>query len=140
MSREYDVSWFAQGDGSGSVRFRADGASPSVLEVVIQRGDGHAVLFVDDLAPLGGGPIEIRDSGVWFELIELEPRRQLQIGLEAFGVTVDELPQRLADLRGIPAALGLDLEVYVDADGTHAIGEVLVDEARIAIDGHASWR
>jgi hypothetical protein len=140
MARRYEVSWLVDGPGGGRLGFWCDPESPSVLEVVLQAQKGStAVLHVDDLPVISNSRVEIRDPGVWFELIELEPHRQLQLGLEAHGVMVDRLPTDLVNLRGIPAALGLDLEIYKTDGLTVAVGEVLIDDERFKIDGHAIW-
>lgn len=111
-----------------------------MLKVVLQATKGSsAVLQVDDLPVVTSQRIEVRDTGVWFELIELEKRRQLQLGLEAHGVMVDRVPTDVGDLRGAPAALGLDIEIYRTDGLTVAVGEVLIDNDRFEIDAHAFW-
>jgi hypothetical protein len=136
----YDLSWLVEGPGAGRLSFWSQPEGSSVLEVVLLAPGGSvAVLYVDDLPGVSAQRIELRDAGVWFELIELDPGRQLQLGLEAHGVMVDRLPTNWLDLRGVPAALGLDLEIYRSDGLIVAVGEVLIDDGRFDIDGHATW-
>jgi hypothetical protein len=60
----------------------------------------------DELAPPRGSVLELRAEGLWCAL-ELEtPLEHWTVGLEAFGVAVDD-PR---DVRGVRTALGTDLE------------------------------
>jgi len=141
IARRYEVSWLVEGPGGGRLKLSCGSEGPTLLEVVLQAPRGSsAVLHVDDLPKVRGRHIELRDAGVWVEVVELEPGRQLQIGLEAHGVMVDRVPTDLADLRGVPVALGLDLDIYRTVDLTVAVGKVLIDDDRIDIDTHALWR
>ena len=90
--------------------------------------------------------LEIRADALWSELVCETPMVHWGIGLEAFGVRLDDPADALAGERGERVAVGLDLEWETIApafdDGPsryHHVGRVhgdlLVGADRIAIDG-----
>ena len=118
-------------------------------------GDGRPYLLVRDLeAPLPRQPgsRDVRSEGLWANINCEVPFEHWSLGLEAFGVALDDPDQALAGERGDRVALGLDLEWEAGAElvgderryaqpGT-VHGEVLVGGGgveTIAFDGHG-WR
>ena len=94
--------------------------------------------------PSGGG-LEVRASGLWTELVCETPLDHWSVGLEAFGVALDDPLEAWARERGDPWALGLDVEWegaapcrpwtggYWQACAVH--GDVLVGAERFSLDG-----
>lgn len=112
-------------------------------------GDGRPLLVVRDheVALPRGPSLEIRTSGLWSALHCETPHEHWTIGLEAFGVALDDPAEAYRSERGDRVALGLDLEWeagspvydypgvtrYEQACRVH--GEILVGDERIAFDG-----
>jgi hypothetical protein len=123
-----------------SVRFalRAGGAT---FRAALARAGEPLVLVVDDDLPPPRGPVlELRAEGLWCAL-ELEtPLEHWTVGLEAFGVAVDEP----SEVRGVRTPLGTDLEWETTGpvetwDGGYGMpcrvtGEVLVGRERLTLD------
>jgi hypothetical protein len=113
----WEESWyldFAAADGSlgGYVRLGlhpADGAAWFWAGVV---GAGPRLVTVrDHEVPLPTGPgLEVRASGLWTEPVCETPLEHWSVGLEAFGVALDDPHEAWGRERGDPWALGLDVE------------------------------
>lgn len=110
-------------------------------------GRGRAsVLVVDhDLAAPRGQDLDLRGEGLWTSLTCETPLEHWSVGLEAFGVALEDPGEAWRSLRGDRRALGLDLEWEAVAsavptlDGYHlpsrVHGEVLLDDEVLDFDG-----
>jgi hypothetical protein len=154
--RAWEESWyldFVAGDGSlgGYVRLSlhpADGQAWFWAGVV---GAGpRLVTLRDHEVPLPlGRTLEVRSSGLWTELVCETPLDHWSVGLEAFGVALDDPLEAWGRERGDPWAVGLDVEWeatgpcapwpggigvgYSQPCAVH--GDVLVGARRFQLDG-----
>jgi len=154
--RAWEESWyldFVAGDGSlaGYVRL---GLHPGVGQAWFWAGVVGAgpplVTLRDHEVPLPTGRgLEVRSSGLWTELVCETPLDHWSVGLEAFGVALDDPLEAWGRERGDPWALGLDVEWeasgpcalwpggsaigYSQACSVH--GDVLVGARRFRLDG-----
>lgn len=149
-------SWyldFAATDGSigGYVRI---GRYPNLDTVwywaCVVGPDRPTVLVVDHEVPLSSGPgvLELRATGLWADHNVETPFQHLSVGLEAFGVAIDDPAEAYRGLRGDRTALGFDLEWETEGEVHHwgpgydryeipcrVHGEILVGHERIELDG-----
>lgn len=119
-------------------------------------GTGRPYLLVRDLeidAPRRPGSREVRSEGLWADVNCETPFDHWSLGLEAFGVAMDDPDEALGDERGDRIGLGLDLEWEAGSgisggEGDYAQpcdvhGEILVGAGSavetIAFEGHG-WR
>lgn len=99
-------------------------------------------------APLPSGDhLELRDDGLWSQVVCETPHEHWTIGLEAFAVAVDGPAEALGAERGDRVAFGLDLEWEAEAvpydypgasryEQTCTVhGDVLVGSETIRLDG-----
>lgn len=141
-----------------------DGSVGGYARLGLRPGDGVAwywaalvgadrplVLVRDDDVPLPRGrSLEVRAPGLWADHTCETPLEHWTVGLEAFGVALDDPREAFAGERGDRCPLGFDLEWeaagtadqtapagYEQACTVH--GEVLVGAERLAIDA-AGWR
>jgi hypothetical protein len=156
--RDWEESWyldFVHGDGglAGYVRLTIRPAEGTAWFWVAMVGGGPRLVTVRDHdvpLPTGGG-LEVRASGLWTELVCETPLDHWSVGLEAFGVALDDPLEAWGQERGDPWALGLDVEWegdeacapwpgagagYSQACTVH--GDVLVGAERFALDGHGT--
>lgn len=94
-----------------------------------------------------GDVLQVREDGLWSQLHCETPDDHWTIGLEAFGVAMDDPSVAYGDERGDKTALGFDLEWEAVADrfdypgasryeqSCKVTGEVLVGDERIELDG-----
>jgi hypothetical protein len=99
----------------------------------------------DHEVPPPGRGLEVRASGLWTELVCETALDHWSVGLEAFGVALDDPLEAWRSERGDPCALGLDVEWegtepcapwpsgYSQACVAH--GDVLVGSERFQLDG-----
>lgn len=118
-------------------------------------GDGRPYLLVRDLEvamPRRPASREIRSEALWADMNCETPFEHWSIGLEAFGVSMDDPDEALGTERGERVGLGLDVEwesegEVVGPSGSYAQpgvvhGEILVGGGgvkNIAFEGHG-WR
>jgi len=124
-------------------------------------GDGRPYLLVRDLEvplPRLPGSREIRAEALWADMNCETPFEHWSLGLEAFGVAMDDPDEALGAERGDRVGLGLDVEWessgdiveivdFVGAEGSYdqpgvVHGEILVGGSSvetIAFEGHG-WR
>lgn len=110
---------------------------------------GPVLVRAPELALPRTGALDVRGEGVWAELVCETPLEHWSIGLEAFGVRLDDPLDALRDEWGERIAVGLDLEweaagepVPTHAEAPHAgyaqvgsvHGDVLLGRTTIAID------
>jgi hypothetical protein len=82
--------------------------------------------------PRQPGPVVVRADGLWAEFVCETAGEHWSIGLEAFGVRLDDPADGFRGEIGERLAVGLDLEWEV---GGAVFGEVLVGRDRIPFDG-----
>jgi len=108
----------------------------------------RAVSVHEPDAPLvGGDSLELRSTGLWVDLIAQTPGAHFTVGLEAFGVGMDDPAEGFGRGWGERVPLGLDLEWETSAPaaplegcdgyviGCVAHGEVLVGSEAVDLDG-----
>lgn len=111
-------------------------------------GDGRPYVLVRDHdVPLPRVGLEVRSSGLWAALNCETPLDHWSMGLEAFGVALDDPADAYRGERGDRVVLGLDLEWEAAGDAydypgvtryeqtCRVHGEVLVGDERIGFDG-----
>lgn len=113
-------------------------------------GEGRRpVLVVDHEVPLPSGrSLEVRSSGLWADLVCETPLDHWSLGLEAFGVALDDPADAYRGMVGERTPLGFDLEWETDGQPygypagidryevpCRVHGEVLVGQERIELDG-----
>jgi hypothetical protein len=112
-------------------------------------GQGRPLVTVVDheIAPPRGSDLDVRGEGLWTSVTCETPLEHWSVGLEAFGVALDDPTEAWRSLRGDRTAVGLDLE-WETAGSLHLApqpvgyhlpcsvhGEVLVGAEVIAFDG-----
>lgn len=109
--------------------------------------DRPTVVVRDHEVALPASGLDVRAEGLWGSLTCEEPHEHWTIGMEAFGVALDDPADAYAGERGDRVAAGLDLEWeatspvypygfttrYEQACRVH--GDVLVGDETIAVDG-----
>ena len=120
----------------------------SYCGVVTGRGRPTIVALEHEIdLPRSG--LELRGSGIWADHVCETPHEHWSIGLEAFGLAIDEPDDLVTSGRGLPTPLGFDLEWetpdppdqasppgdrgYLSLGTAH--GEVLVGEEALTIEG-----
>ncbi|MEI7593605.1 MAG: hypothetical protein WCK41_10335 [Actinomycetes bacterium] len=98
--------------------------------------DRKLVTVIDNAVPFPKSyeSLEIRSDGLWADHHVPEPLERFTLGLEAFGVTLDDPGQTYHGLRGDPTALGFDLEW--ETDGTPFLWPAVVDRYEIPCRVH----
>jgi hypothetical protein len=109
------------------------------------------VLVRDHDVPLPRGrSLEVRTSGLWADHTCETPLEHWTVGLEAFGLALDDPLEAYGAERGDPCPLGMDLEWEAADTARDAAqggyeqwctvhGEVLVGAERLEVDG-VGWR
>jgi len=112
--------------------------------------DRSLVTVIDHTVPFPSsyGSLELRNDGLWADHHAQTPLEHFTLGLEAFGVRLDDPADTYHGLRGERTPLGLDLEWDTDGipfrwpDGMdryeipcNVHGEILVGDERIELDG-----
>ena len=151
-SPAWEESWyldFVSADGSlaGYVRLALRPGEGTAGFGAGMGGGGPRLVTLRDHevpAPSGRG-LEVRASGLWTELVCETPLEHWSVGMEAFGVAVDDPLEAWGRERGDPWALGLDVEWegtspcapwpggYWQPCDVH--GDVLVGAERFELDG-----
>ncbi len=159
--RQWEESYgfdFAARDGSvgGYVRLGLrPGEGGAWYWAAVVGPDRPLVLVRDHDVPLPRGrSLEVRTSGLWADHTCETPLEHWTVGVEAFGVALDDPREAFGGERGDLCPLGMDLEWESDDDarpgaGAGAVagyeqscsvhGEVLVGAERLEIDG-VGWR
>ncbi len=112
---------------SGTAWFWAYLVGPDVGIVVVRDHDVPR--------PRRPGDLTVRAEGLWAELVCETPDVHWTIGLEAFGVRLDDPADALHGEVGERLAVGLDLEW----DEGSVFGDVLIGTDRIEFDGRGSF-
>ncbi|CAA9232921.1 MAG: hypothetical protein AVDCRST_MAG10-1260 [uncultured Acidimicrobiales bacterium] len=153
--RHWEESWyldFVAGDGrlAGYVKLTLRPGEGTAWFWAGMVGGGPTLVTVRDHEvpmPTGRG-LEVRASGLWTELVCETPLDHWSVGLEAFGVALDDPLEAWGRERGDPWALGLDVEWEATApcvawpgpergywQGCNVHGDVLVGAERFSLDG-----
>ena len=153
--RNWEESWyldFVAGDGrlAGYVRLTLRPGEGTAWFWAGMVGGGPTLVTVRDHEvpmPTGRG-LEVRASGLWTELVCETPLDHWSVGLEAFGVALDDPLEAWGRERGDPWAMGLDVEWEAVApcvpwdgaetgywQGCNVHGDVLIGAERFALDG-----
>jgi hypothetical protein len=149
----WEESWYLDFTAAG-------GGLAGYVRLALRPGEGTAWFWA---AMVGGGPtlvtmrdhevalptgrgLEVRAPGLWTELVCETPLDHWSVGLEAFGVALDDPLEAWRRERGDPWALGLDVEWegagpcrpwsaggYWQACAVS--GDVLVGAERFSLDG-----
>ena len=163
--RAWEESWyldFAAADGSlaGYVRLalRPGDRGASFWAAMVGGGPPLVAVRDDEVPPPSGRPLEVRAPGLWTELVCETPLEHWTVGLEAFGVALDDPLEAWRAERGDPWALGLDVEWEAaaacswwpgpgEAGGPTGYsqpclvsGDVLVGDRRLTLDGAGGVR
>lgn len=153
--RDWEESWYLDFVDAGSalagyVRLTLRPAEGTAWFWAGMVGGGPKLVVVRDheVPPPVAGGLEVRAPGLWTELVCETPLDHWSVGLEAFGVALDDPLEAWGRERGDPWALGLDVEwegqgPAVDWPGEGAgywqgcavHGDVLVGAERFALDG-----
>lgn len=150
--RDWEESWyldFVSGDGAlaGYVRLALrPGEGTAWFWAAMVGGGPRLVTLRDHEVPLPSGRgLEVRASGLWTELVCETPLEHWSVGLEAFGVALDDPLEAWGQERGDPWAIGLDVEweergpcrPWPRGYGQPCVvhGDVLVGTERFALDG-----
>ena len=98
---------------------------------------GLVVVRDHDVAlPRPGSTMVVRADGLWAELIPETPGEHWTIGVEAFGVRLDDPLEAERGERGERLPVGLDLEWEVGSAPYGIVhGELLLGDERVAFDG-----
>lgn len=155
--RDWEESWYldfaARGAGrvlAGYVRLTLRPAEETAwFWAGVVGGGPPLVTLRDHDVPLPPGRgLEVRASGLWTELVCETPLEHWSVGMEAFGVALDDPLEAWRSERGDPWALGLDVEWegagpcarwpgggpgYWQPCAVH--GDVLVGAERFSLDG-----
>lgn len=151
---DWEESWyldFTAGDGgvAGYVRLALRPGEGTAWFWAAMVGGGPALVTMRDheVTPPSARALEVRASGLWTELVCETPLDHWSVGLEAFGVALDDPLEAWGRERGDPWALGLDVEwegvgpcVGWPAAGGYwqgcaVSGDVLVGARKFSLDG-----
>jgi hypothetical protein len=110
--------------------------------------DRRTVMVVDHEVPLPTSTLEVRAEGLWADHNCETPLDHWSLGLEAFGIALDEAADAYRGMVGERVPLGLDLEWETDGEvfaypsgldryevPCRVHGEVLVGKERFEVDG-----
>ncbi len=121
--------------------------------IVVEHASRLVAVIDPTLAPPRSSGLELRGPGLWLDLSVGEPRTQVTVSVEAFGVILDTREGAGPDTRGVVIPLGMDLDWVVSAtsdepevwtgDGVHidcdVVGSVTVGDRRLDVRG-TGWR
>ena len=158
---DWEESWYfdfvaADGELGGFVRLALRPGDGRAWYWAYLAGRGRALVAVrdHDVELPRGKALEVRSAGLWAEMTCETPLDHWSMGLEAFGVALDDPTEAWRGERGDREALGLDMEWEAVgaacplpapafpagyAQPSAVSGEVLVGSERIAVDGRG-WR
>lgn len=150
----FELDYFASDGSFGG--FVVMGLYPAVgrgwFWASVVGADRPLVLVVDDEMPLPAWPnLEVRSTGIWTDLIAQVPLVHFTVGLEAFGVGLDDPAEVFTGLRGDLTPLGFDLEWETRTPawalpgggfelGCSAHGEILVGHEEFDFEGRGTRR
>jgi hypothetical protein len=129
---------FARRDGTGGfVRLVRWSDRAWYWTYVASPAWGLVVVRDHDVAlPRPGSTVLVRADGLWAELIPETPGEHWTVGVEAFGVRLDDPLEAERGERGERLPVGLDLEWEVGSAPYGIVhGELLLGDERVAFDG-----
>lgn len=150
----WEESWtfdlLARDDGLGGfVRLGLRGGRATFQAALVRPGRPLVVVVDEDLLPPRGRTLEVRGEGLWTALELESPLEHWTVGMEAFGVALDDPAEVRLGCRGDRTALGTDLEwettgPLVETVAGYALpclvtGELLVGSETLAIEADG-WR
>jgi hypothetical protein len=97
--------------------------------------DGFVAIRHDRVALPRGPLLQVRADGLWAEFVCEVPGEHWTFGLEAFGLLLDDRDEARTAEVGERTPVGFDLEW----DEGRVIGEVLVGQSRLAVDGRGTF-
>ena len=153
--RHWEESWYldfvdAGTELAGFVRLTLRPAEGTAWFWAGMVGGGPTLVAVRDheVPPPVAGGLEVRAPGLWTELVCETSLDHWSVGMEAFGVALDDPLEAWGRERGDPWALGLDVEWEGTGpaaewpgegagywQGCTVHGDVLVGAERFALDG-----
>ncbi len=87
-----------------------------------------------------GAALVVRGDGLWAELVPETPGEHWTVGLEAFGVALDDPLDAEHGERGARLPVGLDVEWETEVERFGTVrGELLVADARIDFEGTGAF-
>ena len=126
-----DVSWSDSIlTGLLHVEFEPVAGVTTAVVVVAAAGEDPVAVVSTDL-PVPAHGMQMRGPGIWLELICEEPLDHWTVGLEAFGVTVDDGEEISVDTRGDLTPIGLDLDLDTVEPGPVEVGDGLSVPLRV---------
>jgi hypothetical protein len=150
LSESWGFEWGAHDGTGGFVRLalHRDNRIAWFWAYLLRPGAGPVVVRDHDVTLPRGAALEIRAEALWSELVCETPGEHWSIGLEAFGVALDEADDALHGEIGTRIALGFDFEWETSGDpytSTHAgityqeqpgvvHGDVLLGRDRLPLD------
>jgi hypothetical protein len=149
-----DEAWgfeWGDGDGNGGFARLALHRRERIAwfwAYLLRPGTGPVVVRDHEVTLPRGAALEIRADALWSELVCETPGEHWSIGLEAFGVALDDADDALHGEIGERIALGFDFEWETSGDSFTAVrgdvtyeeqpgivhGEVLLGRERIPLD------
>jgi hypothetical protein len=137
------------GTESWHLDFVADDGLAGFLRLELRRDEGVAwywtyfvgpnirgvVVVRDHEVPLPRQALEVRSEGLWSEWWCGTPAEHWTVGLEAFGVRLDDAEDALHGEYGERIPVGADLEWELTEDGGVVHGLVLIGRDRDTVDG-----
>ena len=154
----WEESWqldFATNDGAlgGSLRLGLlpNRGCSTVWCYVVGEGRRLVTVIEQEAPPLRQDALDLRCEGLWTDVICEAPLEHWSVGLEAFGVALDDPADALHGLRGDRIGVGLDLgwevsgQIWQDPGGDRYVapaevhGEVLLGSEVITFDGWGTW-
>ena len=154
------LAWWADdGRSAGLLRLMVPTDGPVQLELGLVGAGESCILVTDHAVPLPtGGGLEVRTSGLWAEVVVEEVpapgRGRMSVGLEAFGIALDDPDEAWRggpdhQFRGgrVPVSLDLGAEAVRNpvvrwwglGVPCRLDGEVLVADQVLDVDGWAWW-
>jgi hypothetical protein len=129
---------FARPDGTGGfARLSRRGAQASFSAALVSPTVGLVVVRGDGLStPRDSRLVVVRGDGLWAEFVEETKGEHWTVGLEGFGIRLDDPLDAERGERGERLPVGFDLEWETGTGGFGEVhGDLLVATARLGFDG-----